>query len=343
MNLQRMDDDAAPPWEAPEGYVDPNQPVDGEEPEAEDPLAGLTDEQRTYFEAQITERENALRTQLRGNLQQVGIDLTQDGQPAIRDRQAVGYWAGPAMAAPEQQNPHPAPTPPQSPLPEVGEAPDYYEDPKGFAAYIERLVAARAAEAVRPLQEELTRSRETGKRAQIATAFREVGNAIETYVPELAYLLDHPEFAERFQQVLVSTDPQYWADNQNLAVLASTLRVAMPPPRAPVEAEPAVQPVRGARQQTPRLAPATNPRQPATPTGQSAARAQLSRAAVGQASPTRGEGRAQTPREYDPVILEAASRLNISPEEVMALSQDTTGDASASYRSKRLQQIRGGR
>src|SRR6185436_12767534 len=183
MNLQRLNDDAAPPWEAPEGYVDPNETEEGQGEEGQEPdlLVGLTDEQRAYFEAQLGEREQAVRTELRSNLQAVGIDLTQDGQPAIRDRQAVNYWTGPTAGDP---GPAPAPPPAAPPapaaLPEPGELPDYYEDPKAFAAYIERLVAARTQEAVRPLQEEIARTREQGKRVQIAAAFREVGSAIET-------------------------------------------------------------------------------------------------------------------------------------------------------------------
>lgn len=319
-----------PPWEAPEELVDPNQATDPDDPDAPDPLAEYSDEQRAQIETLLAEREAGVRQQVRSGLQQYGLDVTDDGSPAIRDPRAVSGWMGGApQAAPPPPPPTPAPAPvePQA----LGEPPDPYEDPKGFAAYMDRLVERRSEEKatamVQPLLERLTRSEQRQVRQQMTAAMGQLPGAIRDYVPELEYLLEHPEFPQRFQEALAATDPDYWVEPQNLAMLASTLRIVLPPTRQPQAQAPA--PQRAVSRQQ--------------PTGQSIGRSQVSRQAIAATAPSRGEGRGQTPREYDPVILEVAARMNISPEEVLALQQDTTGDAAAVLRQKRLAALKGSR
>lgn len=317
--------------EAPEEFEGDEEAQD----EGVDPFADLEPEVAERVRAALTERETQARDQVRQSLQQYGLDLTEDGSPAIRDPRQVSGWLG----LPESPRGSPAPPPPTpaqgapAPPPAVAEPddaaiPDPVMDPAGFR----RWQQAEVARATQPLVAELQQIYQQHHQTAIEIAMAKVPAAIQAHAPRFADLLNHPGFDAAFRQALAGIDPQQWKDPVNLARVAGMLAIDLDAQGG------------AAREERPRdeagRFTAGRAAEPRFTDARDVGRGALSRATLPAAGPSREAGRQTRGREISDLHRMVAERLGISAEEAAALAEDSTGDASASLRKKRIETLR---
>lgn len=311
-------------------------PAEEEVPaEEEDPLASAAPEIQAAVEARLAHQNQ----QIRARLAQQGIDLTADGQPAIRDARRAQEWIGAPQyqAPPIQQQPVAQQAPP--PPPDDEPIPDAQYDPAGFRRWqmqeMSRLTAEAVQNAIAPLVEKLQQVESRTAQTHVEAAMGRLDAAIQQYAPWLEGALQHPEFEPMLRRGLASIAPEQYGNLQELAGLASYAATQLPPLETPYQ--PARQAFRPQRQQEAPAAPQRNEQGQFLPRGaQNIGRAAIGRAAAEATAPSRGGGRVPAQQQYEELLLQAAARLGISPEEARLTQMDSTGDASEQLRRERL-------
>lgn len=307
-------------------YAEDAEPeVDAAEDPEVDPLADFEPEQAEQIRAMLAERDQAVRASVRQGLQEHGLDLTEDGRPALRDAQKLGWLGvGNTAPAPPVQRSAPAPVP----EPDLdAEIPDPMMDPAGYRKWF----SGEIQRAMSPFAEALSEERAARVETAIDIAMGKVAGAVGSFAPRFADLLSHPEFDARMRQTLSQVQPKEWKDPQNLARLVGMLSVDLDGGKAPSTST-----SRSTRDEQGRFAADTG-------------RSVLSRATLGQGSPSREAGRQTRGIEPTDIDVAIAARLSefqgyaVSPEEVAKNRLDTTGDAAAVERGERLKKMRGRR
>jgi hypothetical protein len=323
-------------------YPDEQEPEAPEEeapPEEQDPLATASPEIQAAVEARLAQDRQGIRARLA----QQGFDLTADGQPVIRDARRAQEWIGaPQYQAPPAQPPPAQPVAQAAPPPDDEPIPDPQYDPAGYRRWHQQELTRMTTEAMQsvlaPLVEKLQRVEQRTAQTHIDTAISRLDAAIEQYAPWLLPALQHPEFEPMFRRGLASVPPEQYGSLQELAGLASYAATQLPPLETPYQA-----PQRAFRPPQSQ-APPPQPQQPArNEQGQflpRAGRAAIGRAAAEATAPSRGGGRVPVQQQYDELVIQAAARLGISPEEARLTLQDSTGDASEQLRRTRLEKLR---
>ncbi|HXU02338.1 MAG TPA: hypothetical protein VN903_15335, partial [Polyangia bacterium] len=160
--------------------------MDAAEEETEvDPLAAFEPEQAEQIRTLLQERDQAVRASVRQGLQEHGLDLTDDGRPALRDAQKLG-WLGLGAQAPPAPPPARAPEPP--PAPADDEIPDPLMDPAGYRKWF----SGEIQRAMTPFAEALKEERAARVETAIDSAMGKVAGAVGTFAPRFADLLTHP-------------------------------------------------------------------------------------------------------------------------------------------------------
>jgi hypothetical protein len=163
--------------------------------------------------------------------------------------------------------------------------------------------------------------------------------AIQQYAPWLEGALQHPEFEPMLRRGLASIAPEQYGNLQELAGLASYAATQLPPLETPYQAPQRA--FRPQRQPEPPAVPPRNEQGQFLPRGgQNVGRAAIGRAAAEATAPSRGGGRVPAQQQYEELLLQAAARLGISPEEARLTQMDSTGDASEQLRRAAARETR---
>ncbi len=184
--------------------------------EQEPTLDDLDDDTRSRVEAFYSRQQEAQRARL----QEQGLDLAQDGQIVVRDPQVFSAWAAPVASPGRGQPASPAPSPP----PQASAAPEEDLPPVDFMALsgaeqekaIERIVARATA----PLVQQNQELRGQIQRRSARDALAGVRAALDQHAPEIAGIVDHPNFAAAYQRQAATMDPVALEDPQLQAALA---------------------------------------------------------------------------------------------------------------------------
>lgn len=219
---------------------------DAPEGAAEPALPDLDDDTRAQVEAYYQRRQERMREAW----QAYGLDVAADGQPVIRDPSRFAQWSG-ARAQPVQQTaPQPQPTPPaEEPLPELDPLSMTGND---LLSAIEKVVQKATA----PLLQQNQALQAQIRRQSARDALGNVRQALEQYAPEIAGIVDHPEFAAAYQEQAQALDPRQLEDPRLVAAMAAGLRPYLaaspgtppgwsPAPRQPQQQQPAARDEQG--------------------------------------------------------------------------------------------------
>lgn len=197
----------------------------GEEEQPQDPLADLDDETREIAEQYAVRKLAEERTKARQAFQARGLDVSEDYQPVIADPAKVTGWLG--VPAPRQEEAPPVvPVAPAAAADEAddGEIPEANYDPQGFAAWLKKRDERRDERLTRVFEQrfEQLAQRQTTMEAQGVTT-AQVAQALQTYNPALAHVVDHPDFETFYRDALLQVDRRAWSDPRTLAGLAGMI------------------------------------------------------------------------------------------------------------------------
>jgi hypothetical protein len=215
---------------APGHPVDDDGPQDQDAPAQDAPepqLPEMSEEQRLAVDAYYARQSENLRQ----NMQQFGLDVTQDGRPVIADPNRFSQWAGPA---PQRQQPQPAaPAPQAAAEPEEEALPESLLDLDGraLAALIDKRVARQTA----AYQQEIQNLHAQLARQSANDALAGVQDALAAYPWVPPEVVEHPDFAESYRALAASVPPEQLEDPRMKATLA--LQIA--PWLSPVQGRPA--------------------------------------------------------------------------------------------------------
>lgn len=261
--------------------------VEEEEPEPE-PRADL----ESRIDAEMQDRAKALREKLAAH----GLDLSEEGEPVIKDPKRFREWARPAVAVEAQQTKQePPPVKELEPKPAPAPDTDVWEmTPEQF-----REAVRREAEAlVKPVLDEVRQTRGLVGKQYVNEATRKAQDALQQVAPDYMHILDHPQFEEMYRNQLSNLPPEYLDNQQVLASTALGLVAWLDPDQMPAKKAHVEDP---------------------------AARAAVNRSLVPQSRPALDQsaaagGRA-LPDEYELGARWLAQQrvARISPEEMMAL------------------------
>lgn len=190
---------AADEGDAPGGEGDnPQEPQEPELPELDDAVRAQVE---AYYGRQA-ERQREV-------MQAAGLDLASDGQPVIRDVNRFAAWSGlgsrqPSASQPSAVSHQPSDPKPDTryPIPNTGEpTADLTLDPLTMTgADMETFIDRRIQKATQPLLQQNEELRGQIQRQSARDALGSVREALEQYSPEIAGIIDHPDFAERYRQ-----------------------------------------------------------------------------------------------------------------------------------------------
>lgn len=312
-----------------------DEPYETDEPEVveddPDPLADLDPAARARLDQRVEQARRETFQQTRAGLQRAGLDLTEDGQPALRDPATARRWMGVGeetgvgggqQATDEGGGTAASRTP--APDSDEDEIPDPLTQPREFRKWLKNSqqseLAAVVAQALQPVAQALQQVNRRTINSEIGRALERVPEAIRRYAPMIEGVLDHPQFEVAMRQVLQQVEPEMWEDPLNLARMAGGLLADL------AISEPA-RPTRVRAETAPASRRATSI---------------VARAALDQAAPSRDAGRARggggpVPTNLHAVVAARQSALlgrTVTPEEIAAYAQDDTGDAAADFRAK---------
>ena len=251
----------------------------------------------------------------------------------IAQPQTISQWLGLDTGAGTAPPPAPAPAPGAPPEDEPWPDPALETDAflRRQAKEMQRLVREELA----GIKERLDQVDRNHSETQLDMVMQRVKAAVEARSPHVAAVLTHPQFETTYREALARIKPEERRSPQNLAWLAGAIYAQLGP---------------GPEAETPR---ADTPERPRNERGQfttegvrdprEAARQSISRATLRQTAPSGDAGRPPQREETTDLHRAMAARLGISPQEVVALMADSTGDAAASFRAKRLDEMKRGR
>lgn len=225
-------DDAAVPF-------DPEEPLEGEaetEPEAEAPpeeltLEGLDDETRARVEAYYAQQEQRREDERLANLREYGLDLNREGKPLIADPAKFAGWAAPAAAP--RERPTAAPVQAAVAAAPEEEAPPEFDPLTATAEEYRRLADWTARQAMKPLLEENRRLLGIIQRQSASEAVQSVRTTIETRLPALTPMLEHPDFAAEYEREISSAPPEWLASPEYVSGVAAVVLSRLDPARMP--------------------------------------------------------------------------------------------------------------
>lgn len=298
---------------------------------APDPLAAFDPDQRAQVEAVLEARTRAARQQIESQLSEVGLGLDPGGRPMIAHPQAISQWLGldaapPAQAAPAYAAPGQPVAAEEEPWPDPTMETDAFL--KRQAREMQKLIRDEMA----GMKERLDQVDRNHSETQLDLVMQRVKEAVEARSPQVAAVLTHPQFETTYREALAKVKPEERRNPQNLAWLAGAIYAQLGP---------------GPDAETPTEDRPRNQRGQFTSEGvkdpREAARQSISRATLRQTAPSGDAGRPPKREEVTDLHRAMAERLGISPQEVAALRADSTGDAAASFRAKRLEEMKRGR
>jgi hypothetical protein len=187
--------------------------VEEEEPQDEEEVA------ETRLQAALQDRVKGLKDRLATH----GLDLSDEGDPVIRDPKRFRDWARPAVMgsntgdAPPNVRPVTPEPEPVTPEPvQRGQDPEMWEmTPDQFRAAIRE----EAEKIAKPLQDQLAQQRGLVGRKYVDDATQKTADALAAVAPDYVHIMDHPQFDELFRKQLESMPPEWLESPQ---VLAST-------------------------------------------------------------------------------------------------------------------------
>lgn len=290
-----------------------------EEPgeEAEDTLEDLDEETRQRVDAYTARQTRQAQQQAqqqyataRENLQQRGLDLTQDGTVAIRDPSRAAGWLG----TPQQT----AAVAPAAPVEdEDEEIPDPSLQPREFRQWQQKQIQHGIEQGIKELMQQQQALQGFVVSREVATATERVKSVLPEY--GLGSLRDHPEFEERFQEAAANLSPQQLRDPSILVRVAGMLAVDLKP----------VQQSARQRNAEGQFAPSRE-----------AMRADASRVSLSQTAPSREAGGAPSPRQLDPKTQALMEWGGFSSHDEYEAADDRTGTKLRELRRRQQQNAR---
>lgn len=194
-------------WAADPGDEEPEEP-DEEEPEVSE----------SRLEKALQERVQGLRERLATR----GLDLSDEGEPLIRDPKRFRDWARPAVAVPGDSAPPAVPAaavtnPEPAPL-QVRDAVDA-EVWEMTPADLRAMIREEAEKIAKPVVDQLQQQRNLIGKRWVDDATQKAADALQAVAPDYMHILDHPQFEELFKKQLSNMPPEWLESPQ---VLAST-------------------------------------------------------------------------------------------------------------------------
>ncbi len=211
-----------------------------EEPEEEDEpsLDGMSPEAaqqaQKYAAAQVA-RERLEREKILAGAQELGMTFDQDGHFGVTDMNRLATRLG-ADPGQQQSGVPVGPAPVAEPVPDP--RPSMYEDPDGYANWIERDMDRRVTAAVAAVAAENERLKALMYDQGARTAAGSVEDAVRQYSPILAPALDHPDFKGLYEKALEGQAPEHLRDPRFLTKVAGWVAAELDPARMPAPVQP---------------------------------------------------------------------------------------------------------
>jgi hypothetical protein len=158
------------------------------------------------------------------------MTFDQDGRFGVTDMNRLAARLG---ADPGQQRLEVPPTLATAAAPVEDVRPSMYEDPDGYAAWMEREMDRRANAAVATVTAENERLKALMYDQGARNANAAVEDAVRQYSPILAPALDHPDFKGLYEKALEGQAPEHLRDPRFLTKVAGWVAAELDPARMP--------------------------------------------------------------------------------------------------------------
>ena len=233
-------EDAPAPEPEPEYQEEETDPWAGytaDEDEEDEPTQGAGDDvPATKLEAALAERAEYLRQKFA----EKGIDISDDGEPVIRDPKKFRGWASPAVTTAVQETRRadpPAPEPAPAPAP-VRQESDEKEVWELTRADLDRMIEEKARALAQPVIDRLQQTQSMVGKRWVDEATQKAADALAHYFPEYQHIIEHPDFEQTYKAQLANLNPEFLDSPQVLATTAVGLAAWLDPEQMPQRKQP---------------------------------------------------------------------------------------------------------